>query len=82
LYVDIPESFDEWVPDSALLDPEKPIEPNEMFDYFVDPEQQKPLYRRFLRISLLLLVVFGLVAMWALDAVERLSGYRHRGRCR
>jgi phospholipase D1/2 len=64
LYVDIPESFDEWVPDSALLDPEKPIEPNEMFDYFVDPEQQKPLYRRFLRISLLLLVVFGLVAMW------------------
>jgi phospholipase D1/2 len=64
LSVDIPESFDEWVPDSALLDPEKPIEPNEMFDYFVDPEQQKPLYRRFLRISLLLLVVFGLVAMW------------------
>jgi phosphatidylserine/phosphatidylglycerophosphate/cardiolipin synthase-like enzyme/membrane protein DedA with SNARE-associated domain len=37
----IPDEVDDWVPDSKLLDPEKPVEPDELMNYFVgeiDPE--------------------------------------------
>ncbi len=61
---DVPEEVDQWVPDSALLDPEKPVEPDAFIDQFVPPDQQKPVYRHMLRIGLLLLGVAGLAAMW------------------
>jgi len=61
---DVPEEVDQWVPDSALLDPEKPVEPEAFIDQFVPPDQQKPVYRHMLRIGLLLLGVAGLAAMW------------------
>ena len=64
LSADIPEEVDEWVPESTLLDPEKPVEPEELFDYVVSPEQQKPAYRYMLQIGLLILAVLGLAAVW------------------
>ncbi len=60
----IPESVDHWVPDSDLLDPEKPIEPEEMFDYFVSPDQQRPMIRHQLKAGLLIFGVLVLAALW------------------
>ena len=42
---DVPPEVDQWVPESELLDPEKPVEPDELFDYFIRPEQQPFAYR-------------------------------------
>ena len=64
LNIEIPEGIDQWLPDSALLDPEKPIEPKEMFDYFVSPDQQKPMLRHQLKVGLLVLGVLVLAALW------------------
>ncbi|MEJ2328389.1 MAG: VTT domain-containing protein [Gammaproteobacteria bacterium] len=61
---EIPADRDEWVPESSLLDPEKPIEPEEFLDHIVTPEQRKPAYRYFLRVTLLLLFVLGMAAAW------------------
>jgi phosphatidylserine/phosphatidylglycerophosphate/cardiolipin synthase-like enzyme/uncharacterized membrane protein YdjX (TVP38/TMEM64 family) len=35
LDADIPDAVDDWVPDSKLLDPEKPIEPDDLTTYFL-----------------------------------------------
>ncbi|MGR8979197.1 MAG: VTT domain-containing protein [Gammaproteobacteria bacterium] len=60
---DIPKEIDIWVPESELLDPEKPIEPEELFDYFIDPEQQLSFSRRLLNITLM---ITGLLSFMAL----------------
>ena len=80
---DVPEEIDQWVPDSALLDPEKPVEPEAFIDQFVPPDQQKPVYRHMLRIRLLLLGVAGMAAMWRWTplsdwlAIERVESALH-----
>ncbi len=80
---DVPEEIDQWVPDSALLDPEKPVEPEAFIDQFVPPDQQKPVYRHMLRIGLLLLGVAGMAAMWRWTplsdwlAIERVESALH-----
>ncbi|MGD9329850.1 MAG: phospholipase D-like domain-containing protein, partial [Desulfobacterales bacterium] len=38
LSAEIPAEVDEWVPESQLLDPEKPVPPDELLDLFVSPE--------------------------------------------
>ena len=60
----IPEDVDAWVPESALLDPEKPVEPDEFLDQIVSPDHRKPAYRYLLRIGLILLAVLGMAALW------------------
>lgn len=64
LSTDLPGDVDSWVPESELLDPEKPVEPEEFFDHIIQPEQQKPAYRYMLRIAMLLLAVLALAAAW------------------
>jgi len=61
---EVPADVDKWVPESSLLDPEKPVEPEEFLDHIVTPEQRKPAYRYFLRVTLLLLIVLGMAAAW------------------
>ena len=63
LEVEIPEYVDRWVPDSMFLDPEKPVRPEEMLDYFVSPEQQKPVIKHQLKV-VLVLTVLVLAALW------------------
>ena len=60
----IPDDVDAWIPESALLDPEKPVEPDEFLDQIVSPDHQLPAYRYLLRISLLLIAVLGMAALW------------------
>lgn len=61
---EISDEVDEWVPDSALLDPEKPVEPDELLEYFVGPDQQRPLSRELLRLGGILLALLALAAAW------------------
>ncbi len=60
----IPEDVDKWIPESALLDPEKPVEPDEFLDSIIAPDHRKPAYRYMLRIGLLVLTVMGMAALW------------------
>lgn len=64
LSTELPADVDSWVPESELLDPEKPVEPDEFFDHIIQPQQQKPAYRHMLRIAVLLLGVLTLAAAW------------------
>ncbi len=61
---DVPEEVDRQVPDAELLDPEKPIEPDELFDYFVSPDQQPSAYRRLIKALLIIVAFLGLAAAW------------------
>lgn len=61
---EIEEKIDQWVPESDLLDPEKPIEPEELLDYFIRPESQRPAYRHFLKIFIMIAVALIFAAIW------------------
>lgn len=61
---EVPPEVDKWVPDSAFLDPEKPVAPHELLDYVVPPEQQPSAYRHILKIVLLVAGVLALGALW------------------
>jgi phospholipase D1/2 len=67
---DVPPEVDEWVPESELLDPEKPIEPDELFDHVVHPDQQPLAYRHLLRVVLLAAGVIALAAFWRWSPVN------------
>lgn len=60
----VAEDIDRLVPESELLDPEKPIEPDGLLDYFVGSKQRKSAYRQLVTGGLLIAVVLGLAAAW------------------
>jgi phospholipase D1/2 len=60
----VPPEVDQWVPESELLDPEKPLEPDELFDYFIRPEQQPFAYRHLMKVIFLIAGVLALAAIW------------------
>lgn len=61
---EIPPEVDQWVPDSALLDPEKPVEPDQLLEYFAGPDQQKPLSKQLLNLGAILAALLALAAAW------------------
>jgi len=61
---EITEDVDAWIPEADLLDPEKPVEPEDFLDQIVSPDQRKPAYRHLLRISLLIIALLGMAALW------------------
>ena len=61
---EVPAEVDQWVPEPELLDPEKPLEPDELFDYFIQPRQQPFAYRHLMKIVLLIAGVLVLAAVW------------------
>lgn len=64
LAADVPPDIDALVPESRLLDPEKPVPPEQLLDLFVSPRQQSLAYRRTLKILVLIAAVIGLAAVW------------------
>jgi uncharacterized membrane protein YdjX (TVP38/TMEM64 family)/phosphatidylserine/phosphatidylglycerophosphate/cardiolipin synthase-like enzyme len=64
LATEVPDEVDQWVPESKLIDPEQPVEPEQLLDYVVGPRQQKNAWRHFLRVGLLLAAVLGMAALW------------------
>lgn len=61
---EVPPEVDQWVPESELLDPEKPVEPDELFDHFIGPDQQPSAYRHLLKALFLIAAVLVLAAIW------------------
>ena len=58
------QDIDQWLPESELLDPEEPIEPEEFLNYLIRPEHQRPAYRHFLKIIVTIAIFLGLAAIW------------------
>ena len=64
LSAEVPPEVDEWVPESELLDPEKPVEPDELINHFVSADQQSSALRNLLKVIVLIAAVLGLAAIW------------------
>lgn len=61
---EVSQEIDQWVPESRLLDPEKPIAPEALFDHFISPDQQLSANRHLLKVILLIAAVLCLAATW------------------
>ncbi len=72
---EVDETIEQLLPESELLDPEKPIEPEEFLDYLILPENQRPAYRHFLKIIITIVVVLALAALWRWTPLSKLSQY-------
>ncbi|MCJ8502036.1 VTT domain-containing protein [Desulfatitalea alkaliphila] len=61
---DVPPEVDQWVPESELLDPEQPVAPEALVDYFVTPREQPSAFRHLLKVLVVLGLVLALAALW------------------
>ncbi|MGB5987959.1 MAG: VTT domain-containing protein, partial [Desulfobacterales bacterium] len=61
---ELPPEVETWVPESELLDPEKPVEPDELVDYFIHRDQQPFLFRHLIKIIILIVLVLVLAGVW------------------
>ncbi|RJX31850.1 MAG: hypothetical protein C4531_06925 [Desulfurivibrio sp.] len=64
LPVDLPEMLDNSIPDSAIVDPEKPIDAEQLSDYFIPPAQRKPAGRELLTGITMVCLLLALAALW------------------
>lgn len=55
---------DALVPAEAVIDPEQPVDPDELVKEFVPPEATRPAANRMVRIAVLVVVLGGLAAAW------------------
>jgi len=62
----------EVIAESDLLDPEKPIEPEEFIDHFVRPEDLHSSTHQFLKIMAIVTFVLGCAALWRWTPVGNL----------
>jgi phosphatidylserine/phosphatidylglycerophosphate/cardiolipin synthase-like enzyme/uncharacterized membrane protein YdjX (TVP38/TMEM64 family) len=60
----VPENVDRWVPDSKFLDPEKPVEPEELINYVITPHQRSKALSFVINIGLPVTAVLVLAALW------------------
>ena len=56
--------FDALIPEQALFDPEKPIDPDELVEQFVPNEARKPVPRRLIGLGLLAIALALLAIAW------------------
>ena len=61
---EIPAEVDEVVPESELLDPEKPLEPEELLAHFIGPRQKRSAYHHIMKIVLLVAGLLILAGLW------------------
>ncbi len=61
---EVDKTVEQLLPESELLDPEKPIEPEEFLNYLILPEHQRPAYHHFLKIIIMIIIVLALAALW------------------
>ncbi len=64
LSAELPEEIDSMVPDSQLIDPEKPIEPEALLDYFVGPGDRRRWSGTAVKGVALAVAVLALAAAW------------------
>ncbi|MDT8272052.1 MAG: VTT domain-containing protein, partial [Desulfomonilia bacterium] len=58
--------------DQQLVDPEKPIDPEELFDHYVPKEDQQAGHSRLKWFVLILIVLMGLVILWRWSPVAEM----------
>jgi len=56
--------IDALVPDEAVIDPERPVDPNELVAELVPPEETRPAANRMARIAALVVLFAALAAAW------------------
>jgi uncharacterized membrane protein YdjX (TVP38/TMEM64 family) len=61
---EVDERLDREVPQTAIIDPERPISPQRLIALFVPPEAQQSTYGRMWKFLLLLLALAGLTVAW------------------
>ncbi|MDX1693319.1 MAG: VTT domain-containing protein [Ketobacteraceae bacterium] len=61
---DIPDTVDSLVPEADIIDPEKPLEPEEFFERVVRPAEPKTILQRYARIISLIGGVVALALAW------------------
>ncbi|KAA1188382.1 hypothetical protein F0M18_17950 [Pseudohalioglobus sediminis] len=61
---EIDDTLDMAVPDSALIDPEKPLEPERMLDYILGSSKSKLATGPLLKVAAALILLLGLAAAW------------------
>lgn len=64
LSAEVSELVERLIPDSELVDPERPIEPEELFEKFVPEEGRKVGYWHWRGLALAILAMVGLAAAW------------------
>ncbi|MBW2508280.1 MAG: VTT domain-containing protein [Deltaproteobacteria bacterium] len=64
LSAEVPAEVDQWVPESELLDPERPISPEALLDHFVGPRERKLWAQNTIKAGALVLIVLSLAAAW------------------
>ena len=78
----VPPEMDALVPADAVVDPERPVDPEELVHDFVPPDARKPLVSRVWRVALSLMVLGAMAAAWrftplrefvSLDALVRIA---------
>lgn len=56
--------LDGWVPESEMLDPEQPLDPDRLLDHFIPPEEKKTVAARFAILASALGLLFVLTVVW------------------
>jgi phospholipase D1/2 len=56
--------LDAFIPERALFDPERPIDPDELVEQFVPKEARKPMPRRLVGVGMLAIVLALLAVAW------------------
>ncbi len=64
LSVELPGEVDRFVPDQAWLDPEQPIEPDALLEYFTGKVSPKKLSGNLLKVGVLVAAVVALIVAW------------------
>jgi uncharacterized membrane protein YdjX (TVP38/TMEM64 family) len=61
---DIPDEVDKWVPESAVIDPEKPVEPEELLNHLVGAQRESGAKRLLHKLALPLAVLVAMALLW------------------
>jgi len=56
--------LDSWIPDSAIVDPEKPMEPDLVLNHFIHPDDREPASRQLMGMALVLGILGLVAAAW------------------
>ena len=60
----VPPDIDALVPEDAVIDPERPVRPEELVEEFVPPEARRPVVARVWRVAIALLALAAIAAAW------------------
>jgi phospholipase D1/2 len=69
---EITPEVDAMLPEAAVIDPERPLDPEELMNEFVPHEAQPSTRKRMTALAIAILVVAGIVALWRWSPLNEL----------